>query len=176
MDSSVPLFLHVAFAFTTETKKLLAALPATTIVVPLQCCTLVGIAVVSTVYKSGEGVLKLTCMLLALWQVPVVQLLVMMVETWANVAVLLPPPAPPELPPPLPTEPPLLPPLPAEAPPAPVPPIGAEPPLGAEPPIGAEPPTGAEPPSGAEPPAGAEPPSGAEPPTGAEPPELGEPP
>ena len=48
IDSSVPLFLQVAFAVTTETKKLPAALFGTTIVVPLQCWTLVGIAVVST--------------------------------------------------------------------------------------------------------------------------------
>src|SRR6185369_10149049 len=81
MDSSVPLFLHVAFPFTTETKKLPAASFGTTIVLPLQCWTLVGIAVVSTVCKSGEGVLKLSCMLDALWQLPVAQLPVMMVET-----------------------------------------------------------------------------------------------
>jgi hypothetical protein len=81
MDSSAPLFLHVALAFNTETKKLPAALLGTTIVAPLQWGTEVGTGEVSTVCKSGEGVLKLSCVLAALWQLPVVQLAVMMVET-----------------------------------------------------------------------------------------------
>ena len=79
--SSAPLFLQVVLAVVIATKRLPAALFGTTSVLPLQCCTLVGIAVVSTVYKSGDGVLKLTCMLFALWHVPVVQLLLMMVVT-----------------------------------------------------------------------------------------------
>ena len=79
--SSAPLFLQVAFAVRTESKKLPAVLFGTTNVVPLQCITLVGIAVVSTPYKSGEGVLKLTCILAALWHMPAAQLLVMMAET-----------------------------------------------------------------------------------------------
>jgi hypothetical protein len=65
MLSFAPLFLHIAAPFTTASKKLVASL-GTTNMVPLQCITLAGIAVVSTEYRSGEGVLKLTCMLLAL--------------------------------------------------------------------------------------------------------------